>query len=55
MERFYKMVETSNKRFPEGVKPFQMATGRLLGNGTVKQTTADWKTRPPHCFIAENV
>ena len=29
MERFYKMVEASNKRFPEGVKPYQMAT-RLL-------------------------
>ena len=29
MERFYKMVEASNKRFPGGVKPFQMAT-RLL-------------------------
>ena len=31
MEQFYKMVEASNKRFPEGVKPFQMAT-RLLEN-----------------------
>ena len=29
MERFYKMVEASNRRFPEGVNPFQMAT-RLL-------------------------
>ena len=29
MDKFYKMVEASNKRFPKGVEPFQMAT-RLL-------------------------
>jgi len=29
MERFYKMVEASNKKFPRGVEPYQMAT-RLL-------------------------
>ena len=29
MERFYKMAEAANKRFPEGVEPYQMAT-RLL-------------------------
>ena len=29
MERFYKMAEASNKRFPNGVEPYQMAT-RLL-------------------------
>lgn len=29
MKRFYKMVEGSFKRFPEGVEPFQMVT-RLL-------------------------
>ncbi len=29
MDRFYKMAEASNKRFPKGVAPFQMAT-RLL-------------------------
>ena len=29
MEKFYKMVEASNKRFPDGVEPYQMAT-RLL-------------------------
>lgn len=26
MERFYKMVEASNRRFPKGVEPYQMAT-----------------------------
>ena len=29
MEKFYKMAEAANKRFPEGVQPFQM-TARLL-------------------------
>jgi len=29
MERFYKMAEAANKRFPDGVEPYQMAT-RLL-------------------------
>lgn len=29
MEKFYKMVEASNRRFPKGVEPYQMAT-RLL-------------------------
>ena len=29
MEKLYKLVEGSNKRFPKGIEPFQMAT-RLL-------------------------
>ena len=29
MENLYKLVKASNKRFPDGVEPFQMAT-RLL-------------------------
>ena len=29
MEKFYRMVEASNKRFPEGVNPYKMAA-RLL-------------------------
>ncbi len=29
MERFYKMIEASNKHFPRGVEPYQMVT-RLL-------------------------
>jgi hypothetical protein len=31
MEQFYEVAEASNKRFPKGVTPFQMAT-RLLKN-----------------------
>lgn len=38
MERFYEMAEASNKQFPEGVQPFQMAT-RLL------ESAARWQRR----------
>ena len=31
MENFYKMVEASNKRFPDGVEPFQIAASPRIG------------------------
>jgi len=30
MERFYKMVEASNKRFPEGVQPIRIRNKIVL-------------------------
>ena len=43
MERFYKMVEASNKRFPEGVKPFQMATRLLEECGEIASEINLWE------------
>ena len=43
MERFYKMVEASNKRFPEGVKPFQMATCLLEECGEIASEINLWE------------
>ena len=43
MDRFYKMVEASNKRFPEGVKPFQMATRLLEECGEIASEINLWE------------
>ena len=43
MERFYKMVEASNRRFPEGVKPFQMATRLLEECGEIASEINLWE------------
>ena len=43
MERFYKIVEASNKRFPEGVRPFQMATRLLEECGEVAAEINHWE------------
>lgn len=43
MDRFYKMVEASNKRFPEGVAPFQMATRLLEECGEVAAEINLWE------------
>ena len=43
MERFYKMVEASNKRFQEGVKPFQMATRLLEECGEIASEINLWE------------
>ncbi len=43
MERFYKMVEASNKRFPRGVEPFQMVTRLLEECGEVASEVNLWE------------
>ena len=43
MERFYKMVEASNKRFPEGVNPFQMVTRLLEECGEIASEINLWE------------
>lgn len=43
MERFYKMVEASNKRFPDGVEPYQMATRLLEECGEVAAEINHWE------------
>ena len=43
MERFYKMVEASNKRFPDGVQPFQMATRLLEECGEIASEINLWE------------
>ena len=43
MERLYKMVEASNKRFPEGVKPYQMATRLLEECGEIASEINLWE------------
>ena len=43
MEQFYKMVEASNKRFPEGVQPFQMATRLLEECGEIAAEINHWE------------
>jgi len=44
MEKFLKMVEASNKRFPDGVYPYQMATRLLEECGEVAAEINHWKT-----------
>lgn len=43
MERFYKMAEASNKRFPNGVEPYQMATRLLEECGEVAGEINLWE------------
>lgn len=43
MQRFYKMVEASNNRFPEGVKPYQMATRLLEECGEIATEINLWE------------
>ncbi len=43
MERLYKMVEASNKRFPKGVEPFQMAARLLEECGEVAAEINLWE------------
>ena len=43
MDQFYKMVEASNKRFPEGVNPYQMATQLLEECGEVAAEINHWE------------
>jgi hypothetical protein len=43
MERFYKMVEASNKRFPKGVEPYQIATRLLEECGEVAAEINLWE------------
>lgn len=43
MERFYKMVEASNKRFPKGVEPFQMVTRLLEECGEIAAEVNLWE------------
>ncbi len=44
MKRFYQMVEASNKRFPEGVEPYQMATRLLEECGEVASEINLWES-----------
>ena len=43
MEKFYKMVEASNKRFPNGVEPYQMATRLLEECGEIAAEINLWE------------
>lgn len=43
MERFYKMVEASNRRFPKGVEPYQMATRLLEECGEIAAEINLWE------------
>lgn len=43
MERFYKMAEASNKRFPNGVEPYPMATRLLEECGEVAAEINLWE------------
>ena len=43
MEQFYQMVKASNKRFPEGVQPFQMITRLLEECGEVAAEINHWE------------
>lgn len=43
MERFYKMVEASNKKFPKGVEPYQMVTRLLEECGEVASEINLWE------------
>lgn len=44
MHRFYQMVKASNKRFPNGVEPFQMATRLLEECGEVAAEINLWES-----------
>lgn len=43
MDKFYKMVEASNKRFPKGVEPYQMATRLLEECGEIAAEINLWE------------
>lgn len=43
MQQFYQMVEASNKRFPEGVQPYQMAARLLEECGEVAAEINLWE------------
>ena len=43
MERFYKMAEASNRRFPKGVEPYQMATRLLEECGEIAAEINLWE------------
>ncbi len=43
MERFYKLVEASNKKFPKGVEPYQMVTRLLEECGEVASEINLWE------------
>lgn len=43
MERFYKMVEASNKKFPRGVEPYQMLARLLEECGEVASEVNLWE------------
>ena len=43
MQRFYQMAEASNRRFPEGVEPYQMATRLLEECGEVAAEINLWE------------
>lgn len=43
MERFYQMVEASNRRFPDGVEPFQMVTRLMEECGEVAAEVNLWE------------
>ena len=43
MERFYKMAQASNRRFPNGVEPYQMAARLLEEGGEVAAEINLWE------------
>ena len=43
MEKLYKMVEGTNKRFPKGVEPFQIMTRLLEECGEVANEVNHWE------------
>lgn len=43
MERFFKLVEASNKKFPRGVEPYQMVTRLLEECGEVASEVNLWE------------
>ena len=43
MKRLYQMVEASNKRFPNGVQPFQMGTRLLEECGEIASEINLWE------------
>ncbi len=43
MDRFYKMAEAANKRFPEGIDPYQMATRLMEECGEVAKEINHWE------------
>lgn len=43
MERFYKMVEASNKKFPKGVEPYQMLARLMEECGEIASEVNLWE------------
>ena len=43
MKRFYQMVDASNRRFPKGVEPYQMATRLMEECGKVAAEINLWE------------